>query len=153
VLTSTRRAIARKELDLGGDLTYSERPVKILDAAERVTHSKVIKICNVQWSHCSHENSMAHVEQSEALSRKAKLIAFLFKATTASKTTKVKLRKLVDAKKEKCLIVCLLSLGTFTLGLYTQLDSYLFRTLQTNFYLFTTRLLDYEDSILLTLST
>jgi hypothetical protein len=28
-----------EELDLGGDLTYSERPVKILDMAERVTRS------------------------------------------------------------------------------------------------------------------
>jgi hypothetical protein len=35
-------------LDLGGDLTYSERPVKILDTAERVTRNKVIKMCKVQ---------------------------------------------------------------------------------------------------------
>jgi hypothetical protein len=40
-----------EELDLGVNLTYSERPVKILDTAERVTRSKIIKICNVQWSH------------------------------------------------------------------------------------------------------
>jgi hypothetical protein len=40
-----------EELDLGGDLTYSERPVKILDTAERVTRNKVIKMCKVQWSH------------------------------------------------------------------------------------------------------
>jgi hypothetical protein len=40
-----------EELDLGGYLTYSERPIKILDTAEHVTHSKVIKMCNVQWSH------------------------------------------------------------------------------------------------------
>jgi hypothetical protein len=38
-----------EELDLGGDLTYSERPVKILDIAERVTRSKVIKMRMVQW--------------------------------------------------------------------------------------------------------
>jgi hypothetical protein len=38
------------ELDLGGDLTYSARPVKILDTAERVTRNKVIKMCKVQWS-------------------------------------------------------------------------------------------------------
>jgi hypothetical protein len=38
-------------LDLGGDLTYSERPIKILDSAEQVTCSKVIKMCKVQWSH------------------------------------------------------------------------------------------------------
>jgi hypothetical protein len=40
-----------EELDLGGDLTYSERPVKILDTAEQVTHNKVIKMRKVQWSH------------------------------------------------------------------------------------------------------
>jgi hypothetical protein len=40
-----------EELDLGGDLTYSERPVKILDTAEWVTRNKVIKMCKVQWSH------------------------------------------------------------------------------------------------------
>jgi hypothetical protein len=45
---------------------------------------------------------------SEALSRKAKLITFLFKATKASETTKVRLGKLVDVKKEKCLIDCFL---------------------------------------------
>jgi hypothetical protein len=38
------------ELDLGGDLTYSERPIKILDTTERVTRNKVIKMCKVQWS-------------------------------------------------------------------------------------------------------
>jgi hypothetical protein len=36
-----------EELNLGGDLTYSERPIKILDMAEHVTHSKVIKMCKV----------------------------------------------------------------------------------------------------------
>jgi hypothetical protein len=29
-------------LDIGGDFTYSERPVKILDTAKRVTYNKVI---------------------------------------------------------------------------------------------------------------
>jgi hypothetical protein len=38
-------------LDLGGDLTNSERTIRILDTAERVTHSKVIKMCKVQWGH------------------------------------------------------------------------------------------------------
>jgi hypothetical protein len=40
-----------EEIDLGGDLTYSEMPIKILDTAERMTHSKVIRMCKVQWSH------------------------------------------------------------------------------------------------------
>jgi hypothetical protein len=36
-----------EELDLGGDLTYSEKPIKILDTAERMTCIKVIKMCKV----------------------------------------------------------------------------------------------------------
>jgi hypothetical protein len=40
-----------EEHDLGGDLTYSERPIKILDMAERVTRNKVIKMCKVQSCH------------------------------------------------------------------------------------------------------
>jgi hypothetical protein len=38
-------------LDLEGDSTYNEKPIKNFDSAERVTHSKVIKMCKVQWSH------------------------------------------------------------------------------------------------------
>jgi hypothetical protein len=52
-------------LDLGGDLTYSERPIKILDTAERVTRSKVIKMCKVQWSH--HTEDKATWEHEEGL--------------------------------------------------------------------------------------
>jgi hypothetical protein len=60
----------------------------------------------------------------------------------------------VMREKKSVLIDCLLApLGAFTLGLYTQLDSYLFTTLQTDFYHFTTRLLDYKGSILRTLFT
>jgi hypothetical protein len=52
-------------LDLGGDLTYSERPINILDIAERVTRSKVIKMCKVQWSH--HTEDEATWEHEEEL--------------------------------------------------------------------------------------
>jgi hypothetical protein len=56
-----------KYLDLGGDLTYSERPIKILDTAERVTHSKVIKMCKVQWSHHTEdEATWEHEEERRA---------------------------------------------------------------------------------------
>jgi hypothetical protein len=54
-----------EELDLGGDLTYSERPIKFLDTAEQVTHNKVIKLCKVQWSH--HTNDEATWEHEEEL--------------------------------------------------------------------------------------
>jgi hypothetical protein len=43
-------------------LSYSEKPIRIFDMAERVTRNKVIKMCKVQWSHhtedeatCEHE--------------------------------------------------------------------------------------------------
>jgi hypothetical protein len=52
-------------LDLGGDLTYSERPIKILDSAERVSRSKIFKMCKVQWSH--HVEDEATWENEEEL--------------------------------------------------------------------------------------
>jgi hypothetical protein len=54
-----------KYLDLGGDLTYSKRPIKILDNTERVTRSKVIKMCKVQGSH--HTKDEATWEHEEEL--------------------------------------------------------------------------------------
>jgi hypothetical protein len=58
-------------LGLGGDLTYSERPIRILDTAERVTRSKVIKMCKVQWSHHTEDEvtwnmkkSLEHITQN-----------------------------------------------------------------------------------------
>jgi hypothetical protein len=35
------------------DLTYEEYPVKILEITERVTRSRVIKMCKVQWNRYS----------------------------------------------------------------------------------------------------
>jgi hypothetical protein len=52
-------------LDLGGDLTYCKRPIKILDSAERVTRNKVIKMCKVLWSH--HTEDEATWEHEEEL--------------------------------------------------------------------------------------
>jgi hypothetical protein len=54
-----------EELDLGSDLTYSERPIKILDTVEHVTRSKVIKMYKVQWSH--HTKDEATWEHEEEL--------------------------------------------------------------------------------------
>jgi hypothetical protein len=54
-----------EELDLGGDPTCSERPVKILDTVARVTRTKAIKMCKVQWSH--HTEDEATWEHEEEL--------------------------------------------------------------------------------------
>jgi hypothetical protein len=48
-------------LDLG--VAYSESPINIFDSAERVTRSKVIKMCKVQWSH--HTKDEATWEEHE----------------------------------------------------------------------------------------
>jgi hypothetical protein len=40
-----------EELNVQDDLTYAEHPIKILNTAERITRSKRIRMCKVQWSH------------------------------------------------------------------------------------------------------
>jgi hypothetical protein len=60
-----KEQLPMKYLDLGGDLTYSKRPIKILDNAERVTHSKVIKMSKVQC--CHHTEDEATWEHEEEL--------------------------------------------------------------------------------------
>jgi len=42
--------IPLEELSVKGDLTYEEYPVKILETAERVTGSRIIRMCKVQWN-------------------------------------------------------------------------------------------------------
>jgi hypothetical protein len=59
--------LTMEELDLGGDLTYSERPIKILDTVEHMTHSKVNKMCKVQWSHHTEDEAIwEHEEELRA---------------------------------------------------------------------------------------
>ena len=50
-------------VDLQGDLTYKEQPVKILEVAERVTRSKIICICKVQWSNHTKEEATWECEE------------------------------------------------------------------------------------------
>jgi hypothetical protein len=44
-----------EDLSVQDDLTYTEYPIKILDTLTRVTRSKVIKMCKVQWSRHSED--------------------------------------------------------------------------------------------------
>ena len=46
-----RDPVPLEVIQLDSDLTYEEKPVKILEFASRVTHSKVTKFYKVQWSH------------------------------------------------------------------------------------------------------
>ena len=54
-----------EELDVHDDLTYTEYPVKILDKLERITRSKRIRMCKVQWSH--HAEDEATWEREDEL--------------------------------------------------------------------------------------
>ena len=42
--------IPLEELAVKEDLTYEEYPIKILQTVKRVTRSRVIKMCKVQWN-------------------------------------------------------------------------------------------------------
>jgi len=44
-----------EELDIKEDLTYTEYPIKILEVAERITQSKIIRMCKVQWNRHSED--------------------------------------------------------------------------------------------------
>jgi hypothetical protein len=54
-----------EDLDAKEVLSYQEYPVKILEASERVTRNKRIKLCKVQWSH--HTKEEATWEREEGL--------------------------------------------------------------------------------------
>jgi hypothetical protein len=49
--------IPLEELTVKEDLTYEEYPVKILETTERVTRSRTIKMCRVQWKRYSEDES------------------------------------------------------------------------------------------------
>src|SRR3954468_14979513 len=46
-----RDTVPLEAIQFDNNLTYEKKPVKILEFASRVTRSKVIKFCKVQWSH------------------------------------------------------------------------------------------------------
>jgi hypothetical protein len=56
-----------EDLDAKEGLSYQEYHVKILEASERVTRNKKIKMCKVQWSH--------HIEEEATWKREEELKA------------------------------------------------------------------------------
>ena len=62
-----RDTVPLEAIQLDSDLTYKEKPVRILETANRVTRSKIIKFCKVLWSHHSEEE--ATWEREEDLRR------------------------------------------------------------------------------------
>ena len=60
-----RDTVPLETIQLDNDLSYEEKPIKILEFANRVTRSKVIKFYNVQRSH--HMEDEATCEREEDL--------------------------------------------------------------------------------------
>ena len=60
-----RDTVPLEAIKLDSDLTYEEKPVRILEFASRVTGSKVIKFWKVQWIH--HTEDEATWEREEDL--------------------------------------------------------------------------------------
>ena len=58
-----RDTVPQEAIQWDSDLTYEEKPVKILEFASRVMCNKVIKFCKVQWSH--HTEDEATWEREE----------------------------------------------------------------------------------------
>jgi hypothetical protein len=50
-------SVQTEDIEMGNDLSYKEYPIKILDTSERVTRSKIIRMCKVQWSHHTTEEA------------------------------------------------------------------------------------------------
>ena len=50
-LIPLRDTVPLEAIQLESDLTYEEKPVKVLEFASQVTRRKVIMFCKAQWSH------------------------------------------------------------------------------------------------------
>jgi hypothetical protein len=55
--TPLKDTVPLEEVHFESDLTYEEKPIKILERAERNTRTKTIKFCKVQWSHHTEEEA------------------------------------------------------------------------------------------------
>ena len=55
--TPLRDTVPLEEVQLESDLTYEEKPIKILERAERNTRTKIIKFSKIQWSHHTEEEA------------------------------------------------------------------------------------------------
>jgi hypothetical protein len=58
-----KEQIPLEEHTVKENLTYEEYPVNILETAERVTRSRIIKMCKVQWSRYSEAEAMWEREE------------------------------------------------------------------------------------------
>jgi hypothetical protein len=59
------KQLPTEELNVNEDLTFSKYPVRILETSHRITRSKVINMCKVQWS--QHSENKATWEREDEL--------------------------------------------------------------------------------------
>ncbi|WVZ80155.1 LOW QUALITY PROTEIN: hypothetical protein U9M48_027654, partial [Paspalum notatum var. saurae] len=67
-LRKCRKKRDTSQIEIEPDLTYEERPIKILDQKQRATRRKAINFYKVQWS--NHSEEEATWEQEEYLQTK-----------------------------------------------------------------------------------
>ena len=53
-----KEAIAPTNIKIQSDLTYEEKPIRVLEEMQRVTRSKVIKFYKVVWNNHSEQDAM-----------------------------------------------------------------------------------------------
>ena len=56
-LRISEEAIAPTNIKLQSDLTYEEKPIRVLEEMERVTRSKVIKFYKVVWNNHNEQDA------------------------------------------------------------------------------------------------
>jgi hypothetical protein len=71
-----------EDLDAKEKFSYQEYPVKILETSGRVTRSKRIKMCKVQWSH--HTDKEANLGERRRV--EGRISKFLFRSVRISET-------------------------------------------------------------------
>ena len=62
------QAVDLGEIQLSADLSYSERPVCVLESSERKTRNKTVKFLKVQWAHYSEKRQRGSVKIISVLS-------------------------------------------------------------------------------------
>ncbi len=64
-MSNSEKHVPHEDIDMQPDLTYRERPVKILEESERRTRQKTMKFFRVQWS--NHTEDEATWEREDFL--------------------------------------------------------------------------------------
>jgi hypothetical protein len=59
-----RDTVPLEAIQLKEDLTYEEKPERILETTERITRSKTTRFCKVQWSHHTKEEATWEREEN-----------------------------------------------------------------------------------------